>query len=322
MSEDKKLYTHQRFVFMAFDPVHIGTGGYRLGRVDNTIVREPGTNLPKIPGTSLAGAARNYAAMRYGKPEAAGQHKRFKGDKSNCPIIYTFGTSTETGGGLRGKISIGDARILFFPVHSMAGPVWVSTKEILAEVGFSVKNANVENDTAYVNIDWSKDSLNLGWLLLNIKTGLNVKPPNNITSKKEWNVISSRIVLVSQKLLPQIVNSNLEARTSVAINPETGAAEDKALFTYEALPRATWLWFDIIEDDYSEIFPKTDKQFKRGNGGEKNSGDPLGETWQKPLDVVRAGLKLVEYLGVGGMGTRGFGRMKQICDWEVKDDES
>lgn len=27
---------------MALDPIHIGTGGYRLGRVDNTIVREPG----------------------------------------------------------------------------------------------------------------------------------------------------------------------------------------------------------------------------------------------------------------------------------------
>jgi CRISPR-associated protein Cmr4 len=53
MSQTRKLYTHQRFAFMTLDPVHIGTGGYRLGRVDNTIVREPGTNLPKIPGTSL-----------------------------------------------------------------------------------------------------------------------------------------------------------------------------------------------------------------------------------------------------------------------------
>ena len=29
-------------------------------------------------------------------------------------------------------------------------------------------------------------------------------------------------------------------------------------------------------------------------------------------DVVRAGLKLAEYLGVGGMGTRGFGRVKLL----------
>ncbi len=331
MNENNKLYTHQRFVFMSFDPVHIGTGGYRLGRVDNTIVREPGTNLPKIPGTSLAGAARSYAAMRYGKPEAAGRHKNFKGDKSKDPIIYTFGTATETdtetGGGQQGKISIGDAQILFFPVHSMAGPVWVSTKEILEEAGFQIETVdNVNDETAFTSLSWEKDNLNLGWLLLKIETGLEITHADGINNANEWKAISSRIVLVSQGLFPQIVNSNLEVRTSVAIDPKTGAAEDKALFTYEAMPRATWLWCDIIEDDYFGAFPETGKQFKQGNGenehGEENAGESLEEKWEKPLDVVKSGLKLVEYLGVGGMGTRGFGRMKHICDWEVVNDES
>jgi len=319
MNENNKLYTHQRFIFMALDPVHIGTGGYRLGRVDNTIVREPGTNLPKIPSTSLAGAARSYAALRYGKPESAGQHKNLKGDKS-CPIIYTFGTATETGGGQRGKISIGDAQILFFPVHSMAGPVWVSTKEILEEAGFQIENADTITDgNAVTSLSWEKENLNLGWLLLKIKTELKINPPDIISEKKEWEAVSGRIVLVAPKLFFQIVNSNLEVRTSVAINPETGAAEDKALFTYEAIPRATWFWFDVIEDDYLGDFPKTDKQFK---DGKENAGEPIGENWNKPLEVVKAGLKLVEYLGVGGMGTRGFGRIKHICDWEVDSDES
>ena len=56
-----------RYLLMTVDPVHIGTGGTRLGRVDLSIVREPGTNLPKIPGTSFSGAIRAYAAYRYGK---------------------------------------------------------------------------------------------------------------------------------------------------------------------------------------------------------------------------------------------------------------
>jgi CRISPR-associated protein Cmr4 len=94
-------YTQERFLFMTLEPVHIGTGGYRLGRVDLAIAREPGTNLPKIPGTSLAGVARSYAAMRYGKPAAAGRHEKLKEkeDKEQCPIIYTFGTATDEGGG-------------------------------------------------------------------------------------------------------------------------------------------------------------------------------------------------------------------------------
>ena len=42
-----------KLYFKTLEPVHVGAGGYRLGRVDKTICREPGTNLPKIPGTSL-----------------------------------------------------------------------------------------------------------------------------------------------------------------------------------------------------------------------------------------------------------------------------
>ncbi|RME07324.1 MAG: type III-B CRISPR module RAMP protein Cmr4, partial [Bacteroidetes bacterium] len=56
------IWSKHRYLLVTLDPVHIGTGGYRLGRVDNSIVREPGTRIPKIPGTSLHGAIRSYAA--------------------------------------------------------------------------------------------------------------------------------------------------------------------------------------------------------------------------------------------------------------------
>ena len=66
-------YEKRSYLLMSHDPVHIGAGGYRLGRVDNSIIREPGTRVPKIPGTSLHGAARSYAARLYETPAAAGQ---------------------------------------------------------------------------------------------------------------------------------------------------------------------------------------------------------------------------------------------------------
>jgi CRISPR-associated protein Cmr4 len=47
-----------RTVGLAIDPIHVGTGGARLGRVDSTIVRDPATQIPKIPGSSLAGVYR------------------------------------------------------------------------------------------------------------------------------------------------------------------------------------------------------------------------------------------------------------------------
>ncbi len=73
--------------------------------------------------------------------------------------------------------------------------------------------------------------------------------------------------------------------------------------------------FKYKRDDYSGKFPETSKQF---NDEKENNGEALGESWKCPMDVARTGLRLMEFLGVGGMGTRGFGRMKPLADWEVE----
>ena len=58
-----KPYEELEIFALAQDPIYIGTGGYTLGRVDNTIVRDKATNLPKIPGSSLAGTWRYYVVL-------------------------------------------------------------------------------------------------------------------------------------------------------------------------------------------------------------------------------------------------------------------
>jgi len=111
--------------------------------------------------------------------------------------------------------------------------------------------------------------------------------------------IRNRSVLVSNKLFGHIVNDNLEVRTSVSINPETGAAAGGALFTYEALPRSTILAFDLVVSDprHYKIVAATPLA---------SGGVP------KVLDTVQAGLRLFEVLGVGGMSTRGMGRLRVL----------
>ena len=302
-----------RYFFLTQEPVHIGAGGYRLGRVDMTICREPGTNLPKIPGTSLAGAARSYAAQRYGKPGAAGQHKKLKKEeKVDCPIVYTFGTASENESGVAGTVSVGDARILFFPVQSMAGPVWMTTEELLKAAGFQDIAAPASDQGAISSSleSWTQE-LNLSWLRLDKPQPLTATPPSELAENKPYLAIAKRLVAISPKLFGQVANNNLEVRTSVAINPETGAAEEHMLFTYEAIPRGTWLLSEVVEDDYREKFKPVSRCFK---DGVEDSGDPLGPTWEAPLAVLRAGLDMIQYLGVGGMGTRGFGRMKLVAE--------
>lgn len=291
-------YQLERYLLMTLDPLHIGDGGSRLGRVDNSIVREPGTKLPKIPGTSLHGAIRQYAAVRYEKMQCAGSGQNKDEKKQHCkdpqcPVCYTFGYLKGQDGGQSGKVSISDGRILLFPVHSLAGPVWITCPSILQEFDpeFSVTNLD---DAVQLPASLQKhEHLNLGWLMLAKVDGTFTLPPK---IKDVPAQIQEKAVLVSDKLFSQIVNSNLEVRTSVSIDPQTGAASDGALFTYEALPRATVLWLDVVEDDFKGKFPNEDEKAKELNH-------------QRPLHVVTAGLKLAEMLGIGGMGTRGFGRV-------------
>jgi CRISPR-associated protein Cmr4 len=309
-------YKRQRYLLMATDPVHIGTGGYRLGRVDNSIVREPGTRVPKIPGTSLHGAARSYAAQLYETPEAAGQSQDHVQDPDQNPVCYTFGylkksrsDGEERTTACSGVVNVFDAHIVIFPVHSMVGPVWVSTVERLKDAGFEVENAPESWVSGTALLTWGRtDPLNLGWLMVNVAGRVNVTAPRKWQSSECWNKVCGCLVVVQESLFSHIVNSNLEVRTSVAIDPERGAAEDKALFTYEAIPRTTFLTAEVVLDDYRDgaggrPFPKD----KTGRG------TPLpGGRWEGPLDVVRAGLRMIEWLGVGGMGTRGFGRLAVV----------
>jgi CRISPR-associated protein Cmr4 len=246
----------------------------------------------------------------YGTPEAAGQSQDKVDKPDKNPVCYTFGYLQKTrrnGGeedtvGYSGVVNVFDAQVLLFPVHSMAGPVWVSTVSRLQDAGFTVGEPPADWATDTALLTWERaDALNLGWLMVGVGGKVTISAPDGWKDNPRWQAVNQKIVLVHDALFSQIVNSNLEVRTSVAIDPERGAAEDKALFTYEALPRATFLTAEVVLDDYRGGFDKVDRT---------KQGEPLpGGAWSGPLDVVEAGLRMIEWLGVGGMGTRGFGRM-------------
>ncbi|NKQ35680.1 MAG: type III-B CRISPR module RAMP protein Cmr4 [Chloroflexi bacterium] len=309
-------YEKRTYLLKTEDPTHIGVGGYRLGRVDNSIIRETGTGIPKIPGTSLHGAIRAYAARLYENMAAAGQDHSQVENPDQDPICYTFGyikhnTEEEAGDAAdsepiaySGVVNIFDAQVLLFPVASLHGPLWVTITGRLADAGVAVTGlpATWPSETVLPtsNLD---NRINLGWLSLPAGSPVTLTWPE-VWDKPGLQAIKERIVLVHDDLFGHIVNSNLEVRTSVSIDPKTGAAKKGALFTYEALPRATWLTMDMVIDDYRAAFPVVSQTSR--------TSEPL--SWQAPLDVAVAGLKLIGWLGVGGMGTRGFGRVTLVGD--------
>lgn len=323
------VYAKQVYYAMALDPLHPGSGGYRLGRVDMSITREPGTNLPKIPGTSLAGVSRAYTALKTGRYTWSKQNTQYScagkggdgGEKhcgdSDCPVCVTYGFSKgKSNSSFQGLAQFSDARILFFPVRSMKGPVWITCPSVIREfIEAAKENKSVIDIKPNFKMDENKDeiqckvdvgikALNLGWLLLNI--GNREQPIIGTLTGEHLNNILPGLVLVPDRLFPRIVNDNLEVRTSVAIDPVTGAAEEGALYSYEALPRTTVLWFEVIFNN-----PKHYRVGKQENAVE-SSQKPEQQTFEWLRQNVESGLDLIEHLGIGGMGTRGMGRMKVL----------
>lgn len=304
--------SYQQFtvVGMALDPIHVGTGGARLGRVDLTIVRDPVTRVPKIPGSSLAGVYRSYAAMALNKyPHCAGQgqptppgHDGHCG-RGDCPVCTVFGFARGAGGGFAGLAAFSDAHVLLFPVATRQGPLWVTCPTALRVIGVDL--ADALDDALYRESNCQP--LNLGWLLLEVKQydQWNTRVNQRVQSQGVPSYIVERIGLVSDKLFGHVVNSNLEVRTSVSINPETGAAEEGALFSYEALPRTTILIWDVTCKHPNHFQVGGGPLTAQINGTAINAPDTV-------FKVVQTGHPYLEHLGLGGMGTRGMGRLRVL----------
>ena len=345
---------------IATDPIYIGTGGYTIGRVDNTIVRDPITKIPKIPGSSLAGTWRYYVALElqaafkeeykdkkerkkyieqnnnkssedyineFIKPNSenwiknydnnrfagilcAGQddlpQKKYdemeeeeSGHCGHCIVCKSFGYSKRDKS-WQGMLFFSDLNILFFPVYTRLGVKWITSERILKETSVGAHCDVPDNEKqkivyAQKEIEGGKESgyINLGWLNLPYE----IKNSNiNIESIKKLPFDIKDIIVVPDSLISQIINSNLEVRTSVSIDPITGAAKEGALFTSEAIPRGTVFYGKIRVFD------------KKGLGYENL---PSKECIFEALDETK---QYYETLGIGGMTTRGFGRMKILSD--------
>jgi CRISPR-associated protein Cmr4 len=309
MSTSQKSFATYTFCGMALDPIHVGTGGSRLGRVDNTIMRDPVTRVPKIPGSSLAGVTRAYSAMAEGKyPQCAGlgQPER-DGTGGHCGdaacsvcTVFGFATGKDHGGGFAGLAAFSDMHLLLFPTASQLGPQWITCPTALRQLcGDQGEDIDDFSDENAIYRRQKAAALNLGWLLLPVKTDLKLdEKTKELNRFKIPKYIKDRLGVVSDKLFTHIVNNNLEVRTSVAVDPATGAAEEGALFTYEALPRSTLLVWETTCRNPKHFKINTEKIRLKSPEDVKN--------------VTVSAHGYMEHLGIGGMGSRGMGRLRVL----------
>jgi len=303
MDKPNKYFGTKKYFGRALDPIHVGAGGYRLGAVDNTIVREPATGVPKIPGTSIAGVIREFATIHTMESDEECKNKNSEKDKRTCAegkekkIKQYFGDENN-----QGMLRFYDGQIIFFPVSSIQGTVWITTKELLEYWLGEVKDNNEEKvkipekieDKAYAIKGITSKQINLGWLFVEVK---NITNGKEIILPSELKDFLKRIVVVSDKLFSTIVNDNLEVRTSVRIDPTTGTAEKGALFTYEAIPRGTIIGFEVGIDTRRD---------------DKDKDTHKNDDKKDPASLIESAFSYLKLLGIGGLGTRGFGRIEVI----------
>ncbi len=323
----ERIYETRVYYMMAMEPIHPGPREMQLGWVDNIIARDAGTGLPKIPATSLAGVARTYTAMHY--PEkfmrritkngqtvyasCAGRGTQAQAQtcgQRDCPVCITYGFS-HPGRDFPSMVQFQDAQILFYPVPTMAGPAWMVSSgtlrtfvesDILAPGDVDLK---IAEGSYQLQTSLGTGKLNIGWVLLDVA---DTTPPLTASGRAALaevgipDLVLERLVAVPSSLFGHLVNSNLEVRTSNAIDHITGTVMRGALFSYEAIPRGTVLWTQVTYKDPSHFLL---------------DGQPVDRTIEWVRHQVELGLSYLDPLGIGGMTNRGMGRMR-VLNLEVE----
>lgn len=238
-------------------PLHAGTGR-GLGAVDLPIQRERATDYPIVQASSLKGRLR---------AEARRAREKF----SLGEFEAIFGPETERASEHAGALSVGDAKILLFPVRSLAGVfAWTTSVDVLArflreakmvglEVGWTLP-ASPASDKALV----SGDVLIAGDRVVleefsfepdksqeTAVRGIGKWLADNALPQGEeyeyWRrTLPEKLCILPEDAFRDFVKYSTEVQTHIRLDPTTKTVESGALWTTESLPVDTLLYAPLM----------------------------------------------------------------------------
>ena len=266
-------------------PLHAGSGT-SLGIVDLPIQRERTTGYPMIQASGLKGCLRDVAE----------DHKKWCQD-SNCQlhphtdwdrkVEIVFGPDTQRASDHAGALSVGDARILLFPVRSLMGVfAWVTSQNVLARfkreaemAGPSVSSVSWDpvgppNDGTALVADGSiliaNGKVVLEEFAFTAQTGKGVKTIANCLKDKAlpagkeyayWrDTLEKRLVILPENAFRDFVQLSTEVIARVRIDDEKKTVEPGALWTEEHLPSETLLYATLFASKPRLQNPPSDLQ--------------------------------------------------------------
>lgn len=230
--------------------LHAGTGS-TVSVVDLPIQRERSTGYPLVQGTGVKGALRSQA-----------------GDASSHKLI--FGPDTTGSSEHAGAVSVGDARIVLFPVRSLAGIfAYVTCPHVLARLRRDLHHAGL--DDGFPNIPQVNDGKALvtgkntvsasGKIVLE-EFSYTPEPHDAADSVAGWlaenalpktkayqfwrEKIQNSLVILSDDEFREFASNSTEIVTRVRLDPATKTVAKGALWTQERLPSDALLVSTVI----------------------------------------------------------------------------
>ena len=254
-------------------PLHAGTGR-GLGAVDLPIQRDVVTGYPLVQAGSLKGRLRAEARE---KEMAAEDLKAIFGPDAG-----------DRASEHAGALSPGDARLLLFPLRSLAGVFgWATSGDVLARFRRDAAMAGVQlewplpEDLREVEALVSGDRL-VAWERVVLEEyAFAPRQSEEVARIGRWladhalptgeeygywrESLPQRLVLLPQDAFRDFTQLSTQVDTSVRLMPETKTVADGALWTEEALPTDTLLYAPLMASP------------SRNPGGPRLSGTELLE---------------------------------------------
>jgi len=221
-------------------PVHAGSGA-ELSVIDLPIQRERHTGFPVIWGQSLKGVLRRA-------------YERLDNSQNKEKTEVIFGPPTDRAHEHAGAISVGDAKVLLFPVRSLKGVFAYVTCPLVLERfkrdlelgGINLDfDADIAEDEAIVSLNTSIE-VEGKIIIEDIVLNANKRDISNlmgfIFKISPISIDESRIVIVHDDIFTNLVQMATEVVARVKISSETGTVERGALWYEEYLPSDTLLY--------------------------------------------------------------------------------
>jgi CRISPR-associated protein Cmr4 len=224
-------------------PLHVGSGT-SVEVVDLPIMRERITNFPVIPGTSLKGVLR--------------QACEDDGALGTEAAARLFGAESKADELFAGCVLVSDAKLLAFPVRSLAGCfAWLTCPLALRRFQrdsgrkFAFPEPDVSSTVAGSDlvVPHLNEAVFEEYALKAGNGGVDAvaEAIDSLCADDHWKQkLKARLAIIHDETFQHFVSTATEITTRIKINPNTRTVDEGALFNQENVPSETLFYSALL----------------------------------------------------------------------------